>query len=88
LAASICYLSEREVSRLTNYGIEPNHKEHRHISIREAAELIALSDVRVVCEDEANKRVRAVAMAFSNEYVWKSRPSSGYNVRQMVPTGS
>lgn len=72
-----CILSQREIGRLKNYGLQPNHKEHRHCSAEEAITLMAASQLYAVDEDQGY-------LAANTEKRWTPRPSGGHMVLQMV----
>jgi hypothetical protein len=76
----VCVLSQEEVKAFHLHGIIPNHKQHKHISTAKAINLV-VSDLAYALEADG---VNAVVEHLSNGYVWKSRMSAGYNVRQMV----
>jgi hypothetical protein len=78
---SVCVLSKREVGRLVNYGHQPNHNEHRHLNIQEAAVLLANDTLRVV--DNGSRE--CVTEQDSNNRRWRGRPSGGMQVLQLVP---
>lgn len=77
---SVCILSKREVGRMENYGIAPNHKEHTHINFAEAVVLIANDTMRVV-----DGTAEYVTEQDSNNRRWRGRPSGGMQVLQLVP---
>lgn len=76
----VCRLSPEEVAAFAIYGIIPNHKAHKHISTVKAIQLV-VNDQAYALEAPG---VNAIVEHASNGYVWKSRMSGGYNVRQMV----
>ncbi len=78
----VCLLSKREVGRLDHYGLEPNHSEHLHVTVKEAMQLIT-NDTHRATGNTA--QLRAVCEQGSNNRRWCGRPSSGYRVMQLVP---
>jgi hypothetical protein len=78
---AVCVLTKREVGRLTNYGIVPSHHEHTHISFKESLVLLADDTMRVV--DGPHEYITEQD---SNNRKWRSRPSDGMQVLQLVPT--
>lgn len=78
---TVCKLSLAEIGRFTHHNIRPNCTHHKHCTVLEALSLIEQRDAYSVLEDFS---ISAITEAPSNNYVWKSRPSAGFNVRQMV----
>lgn len=69
---SICLLSDEEVGRLVNYGIEPCHAAHRHLTIKQATKKLLTGHI----EEFEHKNcfyARSVKM-----YVLATRLSGGY----------
>ena len=81
MSATVCHLSKREVGRLENYCIEPNHREHMHIPLRDAMQGIKEDTMRAVGN---TARLRAVCDQDSNNRRWRGRPSGNYQVLQLV----
>lgn len=77
----VCKLSQEEVGRLINYGLLPNCEAHRHATFLEAICLISDNLFYPIAEEYG---LRAITECTNNGNVWKSRQSSGYNVRQFV----
>jgi hypothetical protein len=79
----ICLLSFDEVLALQNYGRMPNcrDKHHKHISRHKALTMI---ETDLACTVGEEHGINAIVEHSSNGYVWKTRMSGGYNVRQLV----
>lgn len=80
MSKKICRLSCDELQAIRNGG-EVKHKNHLHCGVRKALELIE-TDNAYALEDDIG--IDAIVEFRSNGYVWKTRPSSGFAVRQMV----
>jgi hypothetical protein len=73
----ICQLSYSEAKAFQLHQHTPNCKNHRHIAKKKAILLIQ-SDLWYEVDG-----LSAITEFVSNGYVWKSRLSEGFNVRQM-----
>lgn len=72
-----CVLTQREVGRLVHYRLLPNHDEHRHVSYREATELVAGGTMFIVDDEKG-------FISGSTIKHWAPRASGGMMVLQMV----
>jgi hypothetical protein len=70
----ICLLSPEEAGRLTNWGIWPQCKQHRHIPKKEAAALAANGELRFV-DDKSGQPTSMVTRVRIR--IWKPVPTAG-----------
>jgi hypothetical protein len=82
LSKTICKLTHGELIALQQHGIFPNCKNHHHCSKSEAINLVLKDEAYPVTGFPGFEN--AIVEHESNGYVWKTRPSSGYSVRQLV----
>jgi hypothetical protein len=78
----VCVLSQRELGRLQNYRIKPNHAEHTHISQDEAIAGINADLYRTVGPGK-HFHIGVTAQA-SNGRHWAPRQSGVHMVMQLV----
>lgn len=81
MAKTVCLLSQGEAAAIREYQTIPDHTKHKHLYPITAIMMIA-ADLACTVGEELG--IKAVVEHVSNNYVWKTRQSGGYNVKQFT----